>query len=150
MEKNFDRRDFLKTTILGATSIAAFNGISKSAFAQTDLFSQINHVKDPKNMSPLEEKHSPVIEVPEMIKAGEPFDVHIEIGKVLHPMEHEHYIGWLQLFADEIPIVMVSFQPVLSRPKTTLTIMLEKSTTLRVLESCNIHGLWENTLNISL
>ena len=150
MEKNLDRRDFLKTTLVSAASIAAFHGISKPLFAQVDLFSKINRAKDPKDMSLLEKKHSPVIEMPEKIKAGEPFDVQIEIGSVAHPMDRGHYIGWLQLFADDIPIAMVSFQPVVSRPKATLTVILEKPATLRVLESCNLHGVWENKLNVSV
>ena len=150
MGKKIDRKDFLKTTLVGAASIAAFHGISKSTFAQADLFSKINRAEDPKNMSLLEKKHSPVIKVPEKIKAGEPFDVQIEVGGVAHPMERGHYIGWLQLFADEVPIATVTFQPVVSRPKAMLTVILEKSVTLRVLESCNLHGIWESSLNISL
>ncbi len=150
MEKNLDRRIFLKTTVIGAASIVALHGISNSAFAQADLFSKINRAKNTKDMSLLEKKHSPVIKVPEKIKAGEPFDVEIEIGGVSHPMERGHYIGWLQLFADEIPIVTVAFQPAVSRPKAMLTIALEESATLRVLESCNLHGVWESTRNISL
>lgn len=101
-------------------------------------------------MSLLGKKHSPVIKAPEKIKKGEPFEVQIEIGSVAHPMERGHYIGWLQLFADEIPIATVTFQPVISRPKATLTVILEKSATLRALESCNLHGVWESGLNISL
>jgi len=126
MDKNFDRRGFLKTTLVGATSIAAFHGISKFALAQGDLFSKINRAADPKNMNTLEKKHSPIIKVPEKIKAGEPFDVQIEVGSIAHPMERGHYIGWLQLFADEIPLATVTFQPVVSRPKTTITVILEK------------------------
>jgi superoxide reductase len=150
MEKHLDRRNFLKKTLFGAASVAVLHDISKSAFAQEDLFSQINRVKEPKNMSLLEEKHSPVIKAPENIKAGEPFEVQIEIGRVAHPMERAHYINWLQLFADEIPIATVTFQPVVSRPKATLTVILAQSTTLRVLESCNLHGVWESRLNIAL
>jgi superoxide reductase len=150
MEKNLDRRNFLKKTLLGAASVAVLHDLSKSALAQADLFSQINRVKDTQNMSLLEEKHSPVITAPKNIKAGEPFEVQIEIGRVAHPMERAHYINWLQLFADEIPIATVSFQPVVSRPEATLTVILEKATTLRVLESCNLHGVWESRLDISI
>ena len=70
MKKSVDRRDFIKTTVIGAASMAAFHGISKTVLAQADLFSKINRAKDPKNMSLLEKKHSPVIKVPEKIKAG--------------------------------------------------------------------------------
>jgi superoxide reductase len=120
------------------------------AFAQEDLFSTINRVENPEEMSLLEQKHSPVIKAPDKIKAGEPFEVQIDIGSVEHPMERAHYIGWMQLFVDDIPIARVDFQPVVSRPKATLTVLLEESATLRVLESCNLHGMWESKLEISL
>ena len=45
------------------------------------------------------EKHVPVIECPDEVKAGEIFEVKAAIGKeVSHPNTTVHHIRWIQLF----------------------------------------------------
>ena len=44
------------------------------------------------------EKHVPVIEAPEKVKAGEVFSVTVSVGKeVAHPNTTEHHIRWIRL-----------------------------------------------------
>ena len=45
------------------------------------------------------EKHVPVIECADEVKAGEVFEVKVGLGKeVAHPNTTEHHIRWIQLF----------------------------------------------------
>ena len=45
------------------------------------------------------EKHVPVIDCPEEVKADEMFDVTVTLGKeVAHPNTTEHHIRWIQLY----------------------------------------------------
>ncbi|MBC7256056.1 MAG: Neelaredoxin, partial [Chloroflexi bacterium] len=45
------------------------------------------------------EKHVPVIECPDEVKAGEYFDVKVSLGKeVAHPNTTEHHISYITLY----------------------------------------------------
>ena len=45
------------------------------------------------------EKHVPAITAPESVKAGEPFEVEIAVGKEIpHPNTLEHHIAWAALY----------------------------------------------------
>ena len=45
------------------------------------------------------EKHVPVIECPEKVKADEVFSVKVSLGRqVAHPNTTEHHIRWISLF----------------------------------------------------
>ena len=45
------------------------------------------------------EKHVPVIEAADKVKAGEAFDVKLSVGKdIAHPNTVEHHIEWIKLY----------------------------------------------------
>ncbi len=103
------------------------------------------------------EKHVPHIEAPKKVKAGERFEVKVHVGKETpHPNTREHHIEYMDLFAKEDgekPVVRVAhaeFGPTCGEPITTFTIMLEKTSTLIALEACNIHGLWDNSVEVEV
>ncbi len=94
------------------------------------------------------ETHTPKIEAPDTVKAGEPFKVRITVGP--HPNTAEHSIRWIEVyFAEEgrafnpVYIARIDLAPGYAEPDVTLTLKLEKSGTLYVLEHCNLHGIWE-------
>jgi superoxide reductase len=108
------------------------------------LFSKINRAKDMRGLEDLEKKHLPVIDAPSLVKAGEPFDVSIEVGKLLkHPNELAHHIQWIVLLNGSLTLAIVQLTPVSTSPKVTVRITLDETITLRALERCNIHGEWE-------
>lgn len=46
------------------------------------------------------EKHVPVIECPERVKADELFEVKVSLGKeIAHPNTTEHHIRWIKIFS---------------------------------------------------
>jgi superoxide reductase len=116
-----------------------------------DLFSKINRAENPKDLTELEKKHLPVIDAPDRVKAGEPFPVTIEVGKLLsHPNEPAHHIQWIVLLNGSVTLAIVQLTPVSSSPKVTLKITLEKNAKLRALERCNIHGEWEHSKEVKV
>lgn len=109
--------------------------------------------RKPELMTDMARKHLTVIEVPAKIKAAEPFAVHLKVGGidgVEHPNLLGHYIHWLELWADEQLLARADFYPTVSQPEATFTIVLEGPTTLRALEFCNLHGIWESSEEVAV
>ena len=157
------RRDVFKVAIAGGAAMVMGGG-KRIAFAEQffpievdkALFQNINRVKDPANETPLEEKHSPVITAPDKVRAGEPFDVEIVIGKVLHPMGPLHWIEYVQLNIGNEPAGRVDFRSHgYLKPSTKFSVVLfddlaGKKISLIVQLKCNLHGIWEAYKNVDV
>jgi superoxide reductase len=103
------------------------------------------------------EKHVPQIEAPDKVKAEEPFEVSVVVGEeVPHPNTIEHHIKWIQVYAKEEgsrPVVHVATfdaGPTFAEPKVTFKMMLRKSSTIHAIEYCNIHGVWDNSVEVEV
>ncbi len=117
------------------------------------LFCGLNRPKDAANMTDLEKKHTPVIDCPESVKAGEPFKVAINVGEMPHVMEEGHFVQWIDVYFKENFFARVELTPKFTRPEVTLTLERHSkhtSSTLRVIERCNLHGQWEATKEIEV
>ncbi len=102
------------------------------------------------NKTTLEKKHVPVITAPDTVKAGEYFEVKIKMGdEIDHPMGEDHFIQYVELYANYYQLARVDFGPE-TKAEATLTIKLEESCTLRAYEYCNLHGQWEATKEITV
>lgn len=95
------------------------------------------------------EKHAPVIEAPESVKAGEVFTVSAGLGKAIaHPNTPQHYIGWISLYflpdGAKLPIQVAHAEfkahgdsttdqpgPALTNPNMTASLKLAKSGVLQ-------------------
>ncbi|MGD2174848.1 MAG: desulfoferrodoxin family protein [Candidatus Brocadiaceae bacterium] len=124
----------------------------KSVKCEDDLFCGVNTVADPENMTDLEKKHVPVISAPESVKAGECFDVIVEVGKHLaHPNERGHYIHFVELYADETFLGRVDWTPVTTCPIARFCVQLDHiHDRLRAFEYCNLHGTWEGDRQLTV
>lgn len=114
---------------------------------EQDLFCGINHAKsaNPEEMSDLEKKHTPVIEVSGAPQEGEPFEVTVKVGEYLkHPNEHSHFIQWIELYSGDTFLGRVDFASERTEPKAVFTVTLDHFHPLRALEHCNLHGTWES------
>ncbi len=115
------------------------------------------------------EKHVPVIELPEQIKAGEPFKVTVVVGKEIpHPNTTEHHIEWIDVYfkpesgkfihqvghfdfvAHAASAQGANEGSVLCNPHVVLDMTIKEPGTLIALEFCNIHGVWESTTAVQL
>lgn len=79
------------------------------------------------------EKHVPVIE-----QNGD--KVTVKVGSVVHPMEVDHYIQWIEIETDKG--IQRKFLNPGEEPKATFTLSGEKL--LAAYEFCNKHGLWKS------
>jgi superoxide reductase len=115
------------------------------------------------------EKHVPVIEGPDAVKADEMFEVKVSIGKeIAHPNTTEHHIRWISIlfkpdgdkFAYQVGFCEFSAHgesvegpnkgPVYTHHGATVALKINKPGTLFATSLCNIHGLWENSKKISI
>lgn len=115
------------------------------------------------------EKHVPVIELPDSVSADEPFCVMVSVGKeIAHPNTTEHFIEWMSLYfkAEDDPNIYhlgkadfvahgastkgANEGPAYTNPTMCLNVTLKKSGTLYAVSHCNIHGLWEGSAELKL
>lgn len=115
------------------------------------------------------EKHVPVIECPDAVKAGEVFQVRVGIGKeIAHPNTTEHHIAWITLYfhpeGDKYSYQVGHFEfsahgqsvagpnqgPVYTHHEVVAALKVDKPGTLHALSYCNIHGLWESSKEIGV
>jgi superoxide reductase len=111
-----------------------------------EQFRGIHVVRDVTNSSEGEREHFPTIEAPDVVTAGEPFEVTVGVGaETPHPNDAVHHILWVELFAGETFLARADFTPVVCGLPVRFTLRLEADTTLKALARCNLHGLWEGS-----
>ncbi len=76
------------------------------------------------------EKHVPVIE---KIEGG----YKVTVGDVLHPMEDDHYIEWIELISENQ--ILRKYLAPGQKPEA---VFYTKETDVYAREFCNLHGLW--------
>lgn len=115
------------------------------------------------------EKHVPVIEAPESVSKEETFKVEVSVGKeIAHPNTTEHHIRWIALyfkpengkFAYEVArldfnshgeaVAGPNEGPVYTEPKGMVTMKVKEAGKLLAMSYCNIHGLWENSVELKV
>ena len=115
------------------------------------------------------EKHVPVIECADTLRAGDTLQVKLSLGvAVAHPNTTEHHIPWITLYyqpEDSKFIYQVGHYefsahgqstsgpnegPAYTEPSAVTGLRLAKSGTLIAVAYCNIHGLWEDSKVISV
>jgi superoxide reductase len=114
------------------------------------------------------EKHTPVIECPDKVTAGEFFQVHVSVGKEIpHPNTTEHHIRWIDVYfqpeGDKFIYQVSHFDfsahgesvkganqgPAYTNPDALFSMKVMGPGTLIALSFCNIHGLWESSKDIT-
>ncbi len=121
--------------------------------SERSLFCQVNEAADPQNLTPLEQKHLPRIEVPAQIMAAEFFPLKISVGHIPHPNENEHFIQWLVLFVNGVYLALFDFAAIMTSPQISIPLQLVHAgleTRLEAVSRCNLHGLWKSTVEVSV
>ena len=115
------------------------------------------------------EKHVPVIDCPASAAAGEPFEVRVAVGKeIAHPNTTEHHIRWIRLTfvpaggGPAFDVANLEFNahgesgaganqgPVYTHHAGSAYLRLQQSGTLIATSYCNIHGLWESSVEVQV
>jgi len=96
--------------------------------------------QDSNNPSELELKHVPIIET-------DTNNVKVVVGEEKHIMEANHWIQYIELFVDGESIGRVDLSPG-EEPELDFEVDVPHSKKIIAQELCNIHGLWENEINL--
>ncbi len=115
------------------------------------------------------EKHVPVIECPDRVKAGELFAVKVSLGKeIAHPNTTEHHIRWISVYfhpeGEKIPCQIGHFEftahgesvqgpdtsSVYTHHEASTSMKTGKSGVIYATALCNIHGLWQSEKEVKL
>ena len=108
------------------------------------------------------EKHVPAIIAPEKIKLGENVEVKVHIGEeIAHPNTFEHYISWIKVFYQpnehKFPIEIGSYSftahgesDIITEPLVVTSFKPNKCGKIYALSYCNIHGLWEHSVDLTV
>ncbi|MCP2519150.1 class II SORL domain-containing protein [SCandidatus Aminicenantes bacterium Aminicenantia_JdfR_composite] len=95
------------------------------------------------------EKHIPFIDI-----VGDENIVRVTVGKEIpHPNTIEHHIVWIELYGlkkdgQVVHLGKANFSPIYTEPDISFRISVKEFKALYALEYCNIHGLWENCIEI--
>lgn len=115
------------------------------------------------------EKHVPMIECPDSVKAGELFPVKVTLGKAIaHPNTTEHHIRWISVYflpegekytyqigrfefcAHGESIKGPNTSTVYTNHEASTSMKTERPGTIYATALCNIHGLWESSKEVKL
>jgi superoxide reductase len=115
------------------------------------------------------EKHVPVIDCGDKVKAGEKFEIKLSVGKeTAHPNTTDHHIRWALLYfqpeGEKTGYQLANRKftahgestqgpdtgPAHTSHAMTVAATLNKSGTIFAVSYCNIHGLWENSRDITV
>ena len=119
---------------------------------EEDIFCGVNKVDDIEQTSDLEKKHLPIISAPKSVRKGECFEVEVEVGKLLrHPNEPGHFIQFIELYAGDTYLARMDFTARTTCPVMKARVSLDHAHgKLRAFERCNLHGTWENEVDIEV
>ena len=136
-------------TLVSVTALALVAVLPRAAAAEgqheliTPAFKAVSDAYDP--------KHTPKITAPEKVKAGEWFDVTVEIGQgSRHPTMIEHHVRWIAIFKNDVELARTYLHPVHTSPKVTYTIALEESAELVAMEEPTHSAAWKSSVKIEV
>ncbi len=115
------------------------------------------------------EKHVPVIECADKVKAGDMLSIKVSIGKeVAHPNTTEHHIRWISVYfladGENFAYQLGNFEftahgestqgpntgPAYTHHEAAFSVKLSKPGTIYAASLCNIHGLWQSEKQIAV
>jgi len=100
------------------------------------------------------EKHVPIIEVGRGRGDAGADIVHVVVGReVTHPNTVEHHIAWIELFGVKkdgqvVGLGRADFAPSYTNPNVRFQVPVGQFKSFCALAYCNLHGVWENCLDV--
>lgn len=110
------------------------------------ILSPLNHIADLEGATDFERKHTPFITAE---RDGDSVNVRVKVGHyVSHPNQPDHYIQWIELSVEGVPIARFDLSPVATDPDVCVAVSVPSGTTLRAVEYCNLHGTWAAEIEV--
>jgi superoxide reductase len=115
------------------------------------------------------EKHVPAIDAPQKVKKQELVEIKVAVGKeIAHPNTTEHHIRWIAVYflpkGEKFPYQLGKFEfgahgesiqgpntsTIFTQPAAVCAFKTEKPGTILASSYCNIHGLWESSVELGV
>ena len=137
-----NRRDFLKGAIVSSAVMASSKVFADDYSHKSS--SELNRLKSKDAPTGLEQKHVPAVESPKSVKAGEWFDVKVNVGFMKeHPSTPRHWINMIKVLVDGKEVGESRFRTGgVTGPVALLRVKLDRTSNLEAIENCNLHGTW--------
>ena len=141
-----NRRDAIK--VVGATAILA----AVSSEAKMGMIDMNRMEMKPENSSKMKKgelKHTPQITIKGKDSKGYTFvEITVGQGGIMHPSTQDHWIDFIELYADGKLVGKSTLEPEISRGAALFSVKLDNVKTLKAKSGCNIHGIWTSTLSV--
>jgi len=101
----------------------------------------IHTVEDIEAADDFSKKHVPHVA---STRDGDVVTLTVEVGHyVPHPNAPDHWIDYLEVYANDAPIATYTFAAAVIAPRVTAVGPLDPGTKVVVLARCNLHGIWK-------
>jgi len=137
------RREFLKGAILSTALLASGKALATKGYSGIGKKGLLR-LKNRENPTVLEKKHVPAIEAPGKVTKDEWFGIKVRVGfMTVHPSTPEHWIDEITILVDGVEVAETDFEVGgVFAPEASFKIRLNKTSTIEVIENCNLHGRW--------
>jgi len=141
-----NRREALKA----AGAVALMATVSAEAKMAVDNMNRMEmKPKDPAKLDKGELKHTPQVTIKEKDAKGYTLvEITIGQGGIIHPSTPEHWIDFIELYADDKLVGKNILEPEISRGATSFAVKLDNVKTLKARAGCNQHGIWTTVVTL--
>jgi len=141
-----DRREALKVAGIAAVTMA----VGAEAKMPEEYMNRIEMKPvNPAKMDKGELKHSPLITLKNKDANGYTLvEILVGQGGIIHPSTQDHWIDFIELYADSKLVGKSILEPEISRGATAFALKLDNVKELKAKAGCNLHGIWTTTLKI--
>jgi len=141
-----NRRDAIK--VVGVSAILAAVS-SEAKMGMIDMNRTEMKPVNPSDMQKNELKHTPLITVKGKDAKGYTFvEINIGQGGIMHPSTQDHWIDFIELYADKKLVGKNILEPEISRGATSFSVKLDNVKSLKAKAGCNLHGIWTSTISL--
>ena len=141
-----NRRDAIKVAGVAAMMLAVS---AEAKMAEATMNRMEMKPKDPKKLEKGELKHTPLITVKDKDTKGYSFvEITVGQGGIMHPSTADHWIDFIELYADGKLVGKSTLEPEISRGAASFSVKLDSVKELKARSGCNIHGIWTSTREV--
>jgi len=141
-----NRREAIKVAGVAAMMIAVS---AEAKMAEEHMNRMEMKAKDPAKLDKGELKHTPLITVKEKDAKGyTQVEINIGQGGIIHPSTQDHWIDFIELYADDKLVGKSALEPEISRGAASFSVKLDSVKVLKARSGCNLHGIWTSTVKI--
>ncbi len=140
------RREAIKVAGVAAMMVA----VSAEAKMAVDQMNRMEmKPKDPAKMEKGELKHSPQVTIKDKDAKGYTLiEITVGQGGIVHPSTPDHWIDFIELYADDKLVGKSTLEPEISRGVASFAVKLDGIKAVKAKAGCNLHGIWTTTVTL--